>query len=72
MGIGPSPGRSSPRLLAARTLAALTPNGDRREPDTSIARRVRSLRNQLERGTYRIDPSRLAVSVYEAVVAGGL
>lgn len=70
MYVGPPPGRSSPRLMAARTLAALCREQD--EPDTHIARRVKSLRDQVNSGTYRVSPERLAASLYRAVMAGGL
>jgi anti-sigma28 factor (negative regulator of flagellin synthesis) len=70
MYVGPPPGRSSPRLLAVRTLAAICLEQD--EPDTHIARRVKVLRDQVHAGTYRVSPERLAASLYLAVMAGGL
>jgi anti-sigma28 factor (negative regulator of flagellin synthesis) len=72
MYVGPPPGPASARLRAARTLAGLASKCDRHDDDTMIARRVKSLRNQVESGTYRVDPTRLAASMYVAMIAGGL
>jgi anti-sigma28 factor (negative regulator of flagellin synthesis) len=70
MYVGPPPRRSSPRLMVARTLAAICLEQD--EPGTHMARRVKLLRDQVNAGTYRVSPERLAVSLYRAVMAGGL
>lgn len=72
MRIGPPPRDPPARLLAARTLAALTARDRSSELEDAMTHRVRALRDQVGRGTYRVDPSRLAVSVYEAIAAGGL
>lgn len=72
MHIGPPRNGQATRLLVARTLAALSPSREPRELELAIAHRVKRLRGQVERGTYQVDPDRLATSVYQAVLAGGL
>jgi len=72
MRIGSPRPPSSRGLAASRMHAALAPESDSSEVETRMAHRVKSLRDQLQRGTYRIDPARVAVSMYGALINGGL
>lgn len=72
MRIGPPAPHAPARLLAAKALVALTARSGASELDALMARRVRALREEIERGTYRVDPGRIAASMFEAIGTGGL
>lgn len=71
MRIGPTV--SSPRLLAARTLAALAEaHEERAKSEQAMTHRIMELRRQIGDGTYRIDPDRVAAALFAAIVTGGI
>lgn len=72
MHTGSPAGHPALRLEAARVLAALEPRAAGPDRDAAVARRVISLRDRVGRGAYRVDSVRLAASLYEALLAGGI
>jgi anti-sigma28 factor (negative regulator of flagellin synthesis) len=65
-------GHPALRLEAARVLAAREACAAGSDREAAAARRVISLRDRVGRGAYRVDAVRLAASLYEALLAGGL
>jgi anti-sigma28 factor (negative regulator of flagellin synthesis) len=60
------------RLRTARILAIVAARDTYPRDDDLITQRVMTLRDQIARGAYRVDPDALAATIQASIMAGGI